>query len=151
MTRKIIIAGTVAGGLGVLLHVVMGTHVEAWVSKTMLERAIRVQLPPYSMSINILAFMTAILPGIGMAIIFYLIEANLPGKGVFQKGLIFGLICMLMRGTLIRAPLMDLSIGNPFVVVLAQRLEPFATDFCMALVISVIIKKGKALPVDRNR
>ncbi|MDR0967105.1 MAG: hypothetical protein LBM75_11535 [Myxococcales bacterium] len=148
---KIIIAGVIAGILGLLLHVIIENQVEAWVAKTMIGKAIHVQTPPYSISTNILAFVTAILPGIGTAVVFYLIDANLPGKGVFQKGLVFGFLCMLMRGTLIRAPLMDLTVGNPAVVVLAQRLEPFATGFCMALVISAIIEKGKPLPTDGNR
>lgn len=144
--KRIIISGIIAGVLGVLLHMFIGTRVGAYVTRIMTDREIVVLMPPYPSHVNALAFATSVIPGIGTAIAFYLIESNLPGKGVIQKGIIFGLLFMLMRGTLIRAPLMDLTVGNPIMVVLLQRFEPFATGLCMALVISAIVKKGKRTP-----
>ena len=143
--KRIFLSGILAGILSLLLHLLIGESVGARVSEIMIARGMGVQTPPYSASVNILAFGTTIFPGIASAFVFYLIEPNLPGKGIVSKGVIFGLLCMAMRGSLIRLPLMDLAIGNPIEVVLLQRLEPFAIGFCMALVISAIIKKGKRI------
>lgn len=138
----VLLTGLLAGVLAVVLHIVIGTHVGGAVSVMM--RGRHVLMPPYPANITITAIATAVLPGIGMTILYSLVVDRLPGGKWYLKGLCFSVLILFAKGELVRQPLMDLLIGNPIQVVLLQRLEPWLVSSAESLVIAALIALAKA-------
>ncbi len=95
--------------------------------------------PPYPFAINFWAYVTAILPGIGIVILYYLLNPHLKFKNRIVKGFIFSLLLLLAEGELIRPLVMNILVGNPIKIALIQQLQTLVPSVVMCIIVAMVI------------
>ncbi len=136
-----ILATLLASGVGMALHVFLLQTVTPLITHAM--QGISIPQPPYSAIINLFAFITALLPVSGLAFLYYWIGDYIPAQSRLGKGLLLGFSFLFLKGDLIRQPLMNLLVGNPWEVVLLQLAEVWIPDLTIAIIIALIIPSRK--------
>jgi hypothetical protein len=83
--------------------------------------------------------MTALIPTLGKVLLYVLIQDKLPVSSNTGRGLLFGLLLLVVDDALLRAPIMNVVAGNPFDVMLVQSFEKWVIPLLMGLVIAHIV------------
>lgn len=99
--------------------------------------------PPYSQFINFMAYATIFIPVSAVSFVYYIGGDKIPCDNRFLKGIILGIFILLIKGALIREPLMNLLVGNPITVVLMQQSQVWISNLSMAVIIAFIINPLK--------
>jgi len=73
-----------------------------------------------SRSVVMIAALTSIESGLGLAVLYALVRAQLPFDNPLLKGLCLGVLVLAVTGRLFRQPFMNRRVGNPLGVVLVQ-------------------------------
>lgn len=95
---------------------------------------------PYDALITTVAGVTAILPVVGVLILFLLIKPRLPIRNPVVQGILLAALLLLMEGELIRQPLMNWLVGNPPFVVLLELLKVWIPRFAMCILLAGIVR-----------
>ncbi len=134
-------AVVVAAAIGFSIHVLYGQGwAEAYVQRAAdMGRLNGALHQPYPTTIVVIAALTALVPTAGKVLAYILLKERLPGRSRIVKGLAFGLLVLLMGDALIRLPLMNAVIGNPFDVVLVQSLEGWLIAPLMGIAIALLV------------
>lgn len=85
------------------------------------------------------AAITALIPTLGKVLLYSLIQDKLPASGPMARGLIFGLVLLMIDDALLRTPIMMSVVGNPADVLLIQSLEGWVIPVITGLVIASIV------------
>ncbi|EKD54747.1 MAG: hypothetical protein ACD_60C00048G0010 [uncultured bacterium] len=93
----------------------------------------------YNTFIDLVAYLTKPLQALGAAIIYYLMGDRLPTQSRFLRGIILGLLILLVKGQLIREPLMNFLLPNTMTEVLLQSTQVWLSNFAMAIIITLMI------------
>jgi len=94
----------------------------------------------YGTFVDTIAYLTKSEEALGVAVLYYLIADRLPAQSRFFKGIFLALILLLVKGQLIRQPLMNLLLPNTFTEVFLYQIQVWSSNFAMALIIAFIIK-----------
>lgn len=97
-------------------------------------------VPLYGTFIDTIAYLTKPEEAVGIAIIYYLLGDRLPTQSRIIKGLLLGLILLLVRGQLFREFFIDLLLPNTFREAFLFELQAWAATFATALIIAWFIK-----------
>jgi hypothetical protein len=126
--------------IGLTLHIyllkMLNPMIIQWVSSA------KIAQPPYNFFITSAAYITAIFPAMGQVIICYIIAQYIPFNKLL-KGLIFAFLMLLANGEIIRMPLMDFLVGNPWKVVALQHLQTYVVQIIIGIVIIFILPQRK--------
>lgn len=127
------------GVLGFFIHVALGSTVQAVVAENM--KGVAILKPPYGPLITSIAGLTALIPALFSLVLYMVIRKQIPGKAPLIKGLFFGALILLLKGQLIRQPLMNYLVGNPLWVVVLQQSEIWLANFIPCILAAIIIEK----------
>ncbi|MDC9606744.1 hypothetical protein [Xenorhabdus griffiniae] len=112
----ILIVSMFTAFIGFLIHVV---NVE-WLTPYIRNEMSNISVLP-SWDVRYLAALTSIETGFGITILYILIKRGMPTYNSFARGIIMWLLELAVMGRLVRQPLMDLAIGNPFYISILQN------------------------------
>jgi len=79
------------------------------------------------------------LPAAGKVLGYWLLQDRLPGRVPWLKGLVYGLLLLLMSDALLRSPIMNFAVGNPHDVVLVQSAEAWLIYAVTGVLIGTIV------------
>ena len=127
MRYRILLGIFLAATVGFFLHVAMSSYIGPYISQEMAGK--NVLHPPYPFFVNFIAYLTAILPVSGWAILFYLVYDRIPSNNFVWKGLLFSCLILFLKGDLIRQQVMSYIVGNPLHVAIIQSLDPLVRTF----------------------
>jgi len=94
----------------------------------------------YGTFIDVIAYLTKPEEAIGVAILYYLMGDRLPTRSRLLKGILLALILLLVKGQLIRQPLMNWLLPNTLKEVFLYQLQVWLSNFAMAMIITWIIR-----------
>ncbi|MDE9545319.1 hypothetical protein KKI93_21655 [Xenorhabdus bovienii] len=112
----ILIVSILTSFLGFMVHVI---NIE-WVVPYIRNEVNNISVLP-SWDVRYLAALTSLETGLGITILYILIKKGLPTYTSFTRGIVMWLIELAIMGRLIRQPLMDYAIGNPFLISILQN------------------------------
>ncbi len=141
---RILLATIVAAAIGFAIHVLYGQglaieYVQSVAQEGRLNEIIR---QPYPTWLVIVAALTALIPTFGKVLLYLLIQDKLPASSDMGRGLMFGLVLLVIDDALLRMPIMSMVVGNPLDIMLVQSFEGWIIPFVMGLVIALILPKG---------
>jgi len=112
---SIAVASVLAAATGFCLHVFSAEWVQHRVATLMDGKEVM-----SSWDVRIPAAISSIEIGLGAALCYWLIRSRFPNLGWFRGGLCLTALVLMIKGNLIRQPLMNFLIGNPIEVVAVQ-------------------------------
>jgi hypothetical protein len=113
----------------------------ASIIREFLHTTIGIPAPSYSKFINIMAYVTSPLgSALGIAITYYFFGDRLPTNSSFLKGIMLGMLVLLIDGQLIRQPLMNLLLSNTLREVFLVQLQLDLSTLAMTVTIALILK-----------
>jgi hypothetical protein len=138
---RILLATIVAAALGFSIHVIYGQglamdYVQSAAQAGRLNDIIRQPYPSWLVAV---AAITALIPTLGKVLLYSLIQDKLPASGPMARGLIFGLVLLMIDDALLRTPIMMSVVGTPVDVLLIQSLEGWVIPVITGLVIASIV------------
>jgi hypothetical protein len=136
----------VSSVVGLFVHVYLTSLINPIVSQEM--RSHVIDTPPYGMLVNSLSFITALMPAIGVVLLYEFTSYRLPGKTRLLRGFVMGLLLLLVKGELLRAPIMNVMVGNPFWISALQQSEVWISNFSLAIVLSFLLPMPKRMGFD---
>jgi hypothetical protein len=146
MTRptfaRILVASVVAAIVALTVHILLQQWAQPIISERM--RGIEVLRPPYGAFVTGVAYVTAVVPAIVAAILFYYGAHLLPARSRLGKGLWLGVLILLLKGDLVRQPVMNFLIGNPPSVVVLNDLHGIAANLALGLAIGLLCPTNDA-------
>jgi hypothetical protein len=126
-----------------IIHALLQSLVNEFIANNTTDKTdFDVAMPPYSFRITAVAALTAIMPTIGLLILFSLIYEKVPGENAFMKGFTFGLLILIIKGELFRKPIMNTLIGNPFWISLLQQLDIWIPNIVLCVILSLFISSA---------
>ncbi len=139
---RLVLATALAAAAGFSIHVLYG---RGWAENyaqiaAQSGRMSHVLTEPYPGWVVAVAAATALIPTFGKVLVYLLVRDRLPGRTAWQKGLLFGGVLLLMSDGALRQPLMDVLVGVPGDVALAQALEPWLIQPLMGLFIALVVE-----------
>ncbi|WP_246616413.1 hypothetical protein [Thaumasiovibrio subtropicus] len=140
------IVAALASAAGFFIHVVAAESVHLWVAGQMEGR----QVIP-SWDVRQIAMITSIEYGIAITVIYMLIREKLYKLGKIGAAFVLSAILLSLQGALIRQPLMDWAIGNPFYVSLVQNGFKWLVWLVMALVIVLGVEYFSSKQIDNGQ
>lgn len=123
--------------IGFVLHVYFFYYTQGLIASLM--QGVDVLKPPYGSAINVVAFLTAFIPTAAKVGLYYLIGKHLWFSSKLGKGFVYGLLLSLLRGELIREPVMNYLIGNPIEVIFIQQGQVILTNITLGVLISLVM------------
>ncbi|MEQ1975852.1 hypothetical protein [Xenorhabdus sp. SGI240] len=87
-----------------------------------------------SWDVRYLAAFTSIETGFGITILYIFIKRGMPTYNSFTRGIIMWLLELAIMGRLVRQPLMDFAIGNPFLISILQNSISWVNWFFICLI-----------------
>lgn len=149
---RILLATIIAAAIGFTIHVLYGQglaleYVQTAAQEGRLNEIIRQPYPAWLVTV---AAITALIPTLGKVLLYVLVQDKLPASSNSGRGLLFGLVLLVIDDSLLRTPIMNVVVGNPFDVMLVQSLENWAIPLLMGLVIAHIVPSTVALNKYRN-
>ena len=133
---RLLIATIIAAAIGFAIHVLYGQglamdYVQNAAQEGRLNGILR---QPYPFWLVTLAAITALIPTLGKAILYLMIQDKLPASSNTGRGLLFGLILLAIDEALLRTPMMSVAVGNPLDIMLVQSIEGWVIPFVTGLV-----------------
>jgi hypothetical protein len=138
LKMRILSATIVAAIIGFVIHVLYGQGfaMEYVISAAQKGRLNEVIQQPYPVWIVSMAAITALIPAFGKVLLYMLIQDRIRATSNVVRGLLFGVVLLIIDDALLRMPIMSMVIGNPFDVVFVQSFEgwviPIVTDLIVA-------------------
>jgi hypothetical protein len=134
------LATALAAGAAFSIHVLYGRGwAEAYTQAAgQSGRLSHILTEPYPGWVVAVAAATALVPTFGKVLVYLVIRDRLPGRTTWQKGLVFGGLLLLMTDSALRQPFMDVLVGVPIDVALAQAAEPWLIQPIMAMFIALV-------------
>lgn len=129
----VIIAG---GAIGLSTHIYLLKVISPIIAERM--QGIVIKKPPYDMVITTIAYVTFVLPTIGTVLVYYFIQNFLPGKSRILKGILFGILILLVKGELFRQPIMNYMVGNPITITLIQQSQVCLSNLIMCVTVALL-------------
>lgn len=117
---------------GFVIHVISAEWISNYISNLMAGRTVAP-----SWDVRYIAAITSIEIGLGATIIYALIRPRLIRQSSITRGLILGVLILMIKSSLLRQPLMNGVIGNPFAVVAVQDGIAWIIWFGMSLIIAL--------------
>jgi len=140
MTRftgvRLLVAAIVAAIVALSLHIFLQQWTQPIIAHLMI--GVEVARPPYGPLITTAAYVTAVVPALVAAVLFYYGAHLLPSRSRIAKGLLLGGLIILIKGDLIRQPIMNFLIGNPLPVVALTDLHAVAANLGLGLAIGLL-------------
>jgi hypothetical protein len=143
LLASIFIVGAIASVFGLTVHILMHKQIctllrDALCAATILQ-------PPYPVHIIVVAYFTVVLPGLGLAILYYFLQTHflMAVKSKFSRAMLLAGLLLLLKGELIREPLMNILIGNPISVALLHQTHVWLTNFVMAILVVYLMPAPK--------
>ncbi len=96
---------------------------------------------PYPLYINLIAYITTFIPVLAAAILYIIMFPFLKLKSYLSQSFILGTFVLMIKGELIRQPLMNVLVGNPFLVALIQQSQIWLSNYIMSFIIVFLMKK----------
>jgi len=94
---------------------------------------------PFPAWFVVIAWISALLP-VSMKVCVYHYTGDLiPTKVTLLRGFIYGLVLLALGGDLVRAPLMNLLVGNPADVVVVQLSEQWVIQIGTGLLVALMV------------
>ncbi len=141
MNKKVIvrlgIAVIVASIATLTLHIYLLQVITPIINK--IGPALTLQKPPYPLSTNLAAYITMLVPILVIAIIYRMLGHHLPGNNVFIKGIVLGCLLLLIKGELLRQPLMNVLVGNPVWLALLQQSHVWLSNLVLGLIVVLTV------------
>lgn len=128
-----------AAAVGLGCHVFLLKLITPIVNKEMV--GVQIAHPPYSVAINIAAYLTMILPAAGMAIVYYFLLPHFPFNSRILRGLCLAILVLLVKGELVRMPIMNVLVGNPIKIAILQQSQIWISNIAMALMIAFVFPR----------
>ncbi|PHM73227.1 hypothetical protein [Xenorhabdus kozodoii] len=125
----ILIVSILTAFIGFIVHVI---NVE-WLIPYIRSEVNNVSVLP-SWDVRYLAAFTSIETGFGITILYILIKKGMPTYNSFTRGIIMWLLELAIMGRLVRQPLMDFAIGNPFLISMLQNSISWINWFLICLI-----------------
>jgi hypothetical protein len=139
MTRQTLIqliaVSVVGAALALTAHIILQQWAQPIISVRM--SGVEVARPPYGALITAMAYSTAIVPAFVAAVLFYYGGHLLPAHSRLAKGMWLALFILLVKGDLVRQPIMNALIGNPPTVVVLSDLHILAANLALGIVIGL--------------
>ena len=140
---RLLIATIIAAAIGFTIHVLYGQglamdYVQNAAQEGRLNGILR---QPYPFWLVTLAAITALIPTLGKAILYLMIQDKLPASSNTGRGLLFGLILLAIDEALLRTPIMSVAVGNPLDIMLVQSIEGWVIPFVTGLVFAHILPR----------
>lgn len=151
---RILLATIVAASIGFAIHVLygQGLAIEYVQSAAQEGRLNEIIQQPYPACLVAVAAITALIPTFGKVLLYVLIQDKLPASNNIGRGLLFGLVLLVIDDALLRKPIMSVVVGNPLDVMLVQSVEGWAIPLIMGLVVAHILpKKCRASAPNKQR
>lgn len=133
---RLFLVSFLAAALALAAHVLLQQWAQPIIANRM--SGIEVVRPPYGALITTMAYITAIVPTVVVAIVFYYAGHLLPARTRIGKGLWLALLILLVKGDLVRQPVMNALIGNPPAVVALNDLHILAANLLLGVVIGLL-------------
>ena len=145
---RILLATIVAAAAGFAIHVLYGQglameYVQSAAQEGRLNEIIRQPYPAWLVTV---AAITALIPTFGKVLLYVLIQDKLPASSNIGRGLLFGLVLLVIDDALLRTSIMSMVVGNPIDVMLVQSLEGWVIPLIMGLVIAHILPCNSSAP-----
>jgi hypothetical protein len=139
---RLFFATALAAAAGFSIHVLYGRGWAEMYAQLAAQsgRMSHVLTEPYPGWIVAVAFTTGLVPTFGKVLVYLLVRERLPGRTAWKKGLWFGALLSLMSNDTLRQPLMDVLVGVPGDVAVAQALEPWLIQPLMGLLIALVLE-----------
>ncbi len=132
-----------AAAVGLGCHIFLLKLITPIVNKEMV--GVQIAHPPYSVFINIAAYLTVILSAAGMAIVYYFLAPHFPFNSRVLRGLCLAALVLLVKGELIRVPIMNILVGNPIKIALLQQSQIWISNIAMALMIAFVFPRNSQM------
>lgn len=94
---------------------------------------------PYPTWILIASYSTFIFQALTMAIVYFFIGRYLPAKTAIGRGIQMGLVILLLKGELIRQPLMNVLVGNTVLIAVVQQSQAWIATLAATIVIAIFV------------
>lgn len=147
---RLALATALAAAAGFSVHVLYGRGWAEMYAQMAAQsgRMNHVLTEPYPAWIVAVAAATALVPTFGKVLVYLLVRERLPGRAAWQKGLLFAGLLLLMSDGTLRQPFMDVLVGVPSDVALAQALEPWLIQPLVGLLIALVLEFRQCSKVD---
>lgn len=116
-----------------VMHLLTIEWVMGFVTDQMQDRIIKP-----SWDVRYVAALTSIEIGFGALLIYGLIHSQLPTNNTLLKGVLLTVLLLMVKGELIRQPLMNWLVGNPLSVVMVQDGMTWCIWLMMGMVIAIL-------------
>ena len=137
--KEIAISAVIASFISLSVHRIMLKETSSYLNQALVN--ISVIKPPYPAYINVIAYLTSILPGLGVTILYYLMTPyfNTPSK--LLRTAYLSILLLLLKGELIRQLIMNILVGNPIAIAFLQQSQVWLTNIMMALAVVFLMPK----------
>lgn len=108
----------VASGVAFASHVLPQQAIGSWISSH--TSGIEIKQPPYGLEVTIPAALTAVEYGAALWAAYWLLRRTIPERSTFVRAVLLSALSIALSGALLRLPIMQLVIGNPFSVTAVQ-------------------------------
>ena len=134
---RLLIATIIAAAIGFAIHVLYGQglamdYVQNAAQEGRLNGILRQPYPFWL--VTLAAAITTLIPTLGKAILYLVIQDKLSASSNTGRGLLFGLILLAIDEALLRTPIMSVAVGNPLDIMLVQSIEGWVIPFVTGLV-----------------
>ena len=126
-----------AGMVGFVTHAVLVDMIQPLIMESL--RGAGTIRPPYPPMVALSAAATALIPVGVLAAMYFWLGHHIPARSRTGRGLWLGVIILLLKGELVRQPVMDLIVGNPLMVVALQNGQAVLANMAAALAIALIM------------
>ncbi|EKU97747.1 hypothetical protein Lepto7375DRAFT_6984 [Leptolyngbya sp. PCC 7375] len=94
--------------------------------------------PPYGLEVTLIAILLSLIPTATAFLIINLIYEEIPGSSPLTKGICFSILRLCLNGDLIRTPLMNIVVGNPFRNTILKQCDIWIPNLIMCIALSFL-------------
>ena len=138
------LAALLSSAAGFCLHVFSAEWLQHWIAGQMAGRDM-----VSSWDVRVPAAISAIEIGLGATLVYWLLHGRFPGLGWGLGGLCLAGLILMIKGNLIRQPLMNVLVGNPLEVVAVQDGMVWLTWAVMGWTIAGVFAVLDRQPTDK--
>lgn len=140
--KRIILAIIVATVIALTCHIYLHGWVTQITHKALASSHI-VSSSHYGHLIVFFAYVTLLIPVTVIALLYYFVGHIIPVRNKIARGIILGVILLLITGDFIRQPFMNVLVGVPIWVAMLQQLQTLIYRFAVTISIALIVHPKK--------